>query len=533
MDKYKYKANILGIDLGTTYSCISVWKNDKVEIIPNKMGESTTPSVVSFSNDKILIGKEAKKQITRNYENTIYDVKRLIGRKYTDKTVEEDMKLWPFIIEKDENNNPQIIVNYKGEKRKYYPKEISAMILKQLKEDAEKYLEEEIKDVVITVPADFNNNQRYEIIEAAKIVGLNVFQIIDQATAAAIAYGFQQNSKNKNKKNICVLDFGGGTFDVTILEIDNKTFSVKASEGDSHLGGTDIDNLLVKHCINEFKKENDIDISSNKKALRRLKIYCENIKKNLSQTNEESLDIESLAEGENLFFGILRSDLNDLCENKFKECLKIVKNTLDISGLRKNEIDNVVLVGGSSRIPKIQEMLIEFFGDKNKIYKTINADEAVAYGASIVGAYNNEYQRKDFKKSLLNLNIKDINPHSLGIPNGNKMFFMIKRGDKIPCEISKRIKTTKDYQKFFGINIYEGEDNLIQNNRKIGSCVLDNLRIDKKRKVIGIITFVLDNKYSLTIIVEEEGRKNKRILEIDREKINKNTLNEGIIEEDE
>ncbi len=528
MDKSKYT---IGIDLGTTFSCVGVWRNGKVEIIPNLLGERTTPSIVSFLYDKILIGNQAKSQIIRNYENTIYDVKRLIGRKYTDKTVEEDMKLWPFIIEKDENNNPQIIVNYKGEKRKYYPKEISAMILKQLKEDAEKYLEEEIKDVVITVPAYFNNTQRYETIEAAKIAGLNVIQIINEPTAAAIAYGLEQNSENK--KNICVFDFGGGTFDVTILEINQGDFNIKTSEGDSHLGGSDIDNLLVKYCINKFKEEKDIDISLNKKALRRLKTECENVKIALSEINDINLEIVSLAEGEDFEQIITKDILNDLCNNLFEKCLQILKETLNNSGLKINEINDVVLIGGSSRIPKIQEMLIKFFGDKKKICKTINPDEAVAYGASIQAAYNNEYQRKDFKKSLLNLNIKDINPHSLGIPNGNKMFFMIKRGDKIPCEISKRIKTTKDYQKFFGINIYEGEDNLIQNNRKIGSCVLDNLRIDKKRKVIGIITFVLDNKYSLTIIVEEEGRKNKRILEIDREKINKNILNEGIIEEDE
>ena len=292
MDKSKYT---IGIDLGTTFSCVGVWRNGKVEIIPNLLGERTTPSIVSFLNDKILIGNQAKSQIIRNYENTIYEIKRLIGRKYTDKTVEEDMKLWPFIIEKDENNNPQIIVNYKGEKRKYYPKEISAMILKQLKEDAEKYLEEEIKDVVITVPAYFNNTQRYETIEAAKIAGLNVIQIINEPTAAAIAYGLEQPLQNKNKKNICVFDFGGGTFDVTILEIDQGDFNIKTSEGDSHLGGTDIDNLLVKHCINEFKEEN-------KKALRRLKVECEKVKIDLSQLTETLFDMDSLEEKEDSFF---------------------------------------------------------------------------------------------------------------------------------------------------------------------------------------------------------------------------------------
>jgi L1 cell adhesion molecule like protein len=343
MDKSKYT---IGIDLGTTFSCVGVWRNGKVEIIPNLLGERTTPSIVSFLNDKILIGNQAKSQIIRNYENTIYDVKRLIGRKYTDKTVEEDMKLWPFIIEKDENNNPQIIVNYKGEKRKYYPKEISAMILKQLKEDAEKYLEEEIKDVIITVPASFNNTQRYETIEAAKIAGLNVIQIINEPTAAAIAYGLQQNSENK--KNICVFDFGGGTFDVTILEIDQGDFNIKTSEGDSHLGGSDIDNLLVKYCINKFKEEKDIDISLNNKALRTLKTECENVKIALSEINDINLEIDSLAEGEDFEQIITKDILNDLCNNLFEKCLQILKVTLNNPALTINEINDVVLLGGSS-----------------------------------------------------------------------------------------------------------------------------------------------------------------------------------------
>ncbi len=527
MSKKKYK---IGIDLGTTFSCVGVWRNRKIEIIPNILGKRKTPSIVSFLYDKILIGEESKKQITRNYENTIYDVKRLIGRKYTNKTVEEDMKLWPFIIEKDENDNLQIIVNYKGKKKKYYPKEILAMILKQLKEDAEKYLEEEIKDVVITVPADFNNNQRYEIIEAAKIVGLNVFQIIDQATAAAIAYGFQQNSKNKNKKNICVLDFGGGTFDVTILEIDNKTFSVKASEGDSHLGGTDIDNLLVKDCINVFKEENDIDISLNKNALRRLKVECEKVKKALSQLSETAFDIDSFAEGEDFNYTISQNSFNQICKNLFERCILILKETLNNSGLTKKEIDNVVLVGGSSRIPKIEEMLIDFFGDKKKIYKTINVDEAVAYGASIVGAYNEEYQRKKISFQL-KYESKDIIPYSLGIPKGNKIFFMMKRGDKVPCKNTIKIKTAKDYQEYFKINIYKGEDNLIQNNKKLGFCILDNLRKAKKGEVFAKICFFLDSNYHLTIHLEEQNRNNRRVLEIESKKEQQNNFEERKIEE--
>ncbi len=524
MSETKYA---IGIDLGTTYSCAGVWRNGKVEIIPNLLGKRTTPSIVSFSNNKILIGNQAKSQTTRNHENTIYEIKRLIGRKFSDKTVEEDMKLWPFIIEKDENNNPQIIVNYKGEKRKYYPKEISAMILKQLKEDAEQFLQQEIKDVVITVPANFNNTQRYETKEAAEIAGLNVIQIINEPTAAAIAYGFEQPLQNK--KNICVFDFGGGTFDVTILEINNNEFNIKAIGGDSHLGGTDIDNLLVKHCINEFKEENGMDITLNKKALRRLKVECEKVKIDLSQLTETLFDIDSLAEQEDLNYTISQNIFNQICENLFERCIQTLKVTLNNSGLKKNEIDGVILVGGSSRIPKIQEMLIDFFGDKNKIFKTINADEAVAYGASIEAAYNNEYQRKEISLRL-KYEIKDINPHSLGIANGNKMFFMIKRGDKVPCKITKRIRTSKDYQKYFKIIIYEGEDKLIQNNKELGYCILDNLRKAKQGEVFANISFKLDNKYCLEIVLEEENRNNKRILEIEREKVKQINFEEGKIE---
>ena len=519
----------IGIYLGITFSCAGVWRNGKVDIIPNHLGERTTPSIVSFLNDKILIGNQAKSQIIRNYENTIYDVKRLIGRKYTDKTVEEDMKLWPFIIEKDENNNPQIIVNYKGEKRKYYPKEISAMLLKQLKEDAEKYLEEEIKDVVITVPAYFNNTQRYETIEAAKIAGLNVIQIINEPTAAAIAYGLEQPLQNKNKKNICVFDFGGGTFDVTILEIDQGDFNIKTSEGDSHLGGSDIDNLLVKYCINKFKEEKDIDISLNNKALRRLKIYCEELKINLSFQLESKLDIDSLAEGEDLNISINRSDLNHICESLFNKCIQTLQHTLDISGLTKKQIDEIILVGGSSRIPEIQSKIKQFFVDEKIIIKKINTDEVVANGAAIMAA-KNKNQLNNLSIMFKNLMIHDINPHSLGIANGNKMFFMIKKNEKIPIQNKKRIRTTHDNQPSFKISIYEGEDNLIKNNRKLGCCLLDNLRIANKGEVYATILFNLDSQYLLTIILEEEGKKNIKVLEIDRKNKDENYSNEGKIE---
>ena len=273
----------IGIDLGTTYSCAGIWRNGKIEIIPNQIGKRTTPSVVSFFQEKRLIGEAGKKQITKNYKNTVYDIKRLIGRNFNDKEVQEDMKLWPFKVENGTNDKPIIIVDYNNEKKKFYPEQIAAMILRQLKEDAETFLDHKVKDAVITVPAYFNNSQRQATIDAGRIAGLNVIKLINEPTAAAIAYGLENQSNEK--KNICVFDLGGGTFDVTILEIEGKKFTVKAIGGDSHLGGTDFDNELIKYCIEKFKEENDIDISNDQKALRRLKVACEEAKKELSSMN--------------------------------------------------------------------------------------------------------------------------------------------------------------------------------------------------------------------------------------------------------
>ena len=263
----------IGIDLGTTYSCVGVWKNNKADIISNIMGHRTTPSVVGFQNNEKLIGENAKYLNIKNYENIIYDSKRLIGRNFSDKEVQNDIKFWPFKVDKDNNDKPQIIVKINDNEKRYYPEEISAMILKQLKKEAEDFLDCEVKDAIITVPAYFNNSQRQSTIDAGRIAGLNVLQTINEPTAAAIAYGLE--NQTNIKKNVCIFDFGGGTFDVTVLTIENKEFKVLSTGGDSHLGGADIDNLLVKYCINEFKKETGVDISNNKKALRRLKKECE------------------------------------------------------------------------------------------------------------------------------------------------------------------------------------------------------------------------------------------------------------------
>ena len=374
---------ILGIDLGTTNSCVGVWRNNKPEIISNSQtGNRITPSVVHFKNEnETLIGSGVNDN-TKHYENIIYDSKRLIGRNFSDKEVQNDIKFWPFKLDKDNNDKPQIIVKINDNEKRYYPEEISAKILYSLKKQVEDFLFFYLKDAIITVPAYFNNSQRQSTIDAGRIAGLNVLQTINEPTAAAIAYGLE--NQTNIKKNVCVFDFGGGTFDVTVLSIENKEFKVLSTGGDSHLGGADIDNLLVKYCINEFKKETGVDISNNKKALRRLKKECEESKKNLSGTKEVDIDIDALAEGKDFNITLLFTTFNDLCKDLFKRCMEILKKTINESGLPKEEIDDIVLVGGSSRIPKIQEMIKEYL-KKDHLKKNIQPDEAIAIGAIIIG----------------------------------------------------------------------------------------------------------------------------------------------------
>ncbi len=525
--KRKYS---IGIDLGTTYSCVAVYKNDKVDIIPNKMGARTTPSVISYTDKECKIGIQAKNQITSNFKNTIYDTKRLIGRNFYDEVVQTDMKLWPFTIEKDQNDKPLIEVEYKNEKKLYYPEDISATILRQLKEDTQNFLGENsiIDGAVITVPAYFNNLQRQATIDAGKIAGLNVIKIINEPTAAAIAYGLEY--KSNTKKNVCVFDLGGGTFDVTILEIDNKKFTVKTTGGDTHLGGEDFDNELIKFCIEKFKEESGIDITLNKKAERRLKFYCERLKIDLSAQEQNLVDIENISDGENLLIYVSQTEFNHICKKHFDKCIEILKQTIKNSGLKKDDINDVVLIGGSTRIPEIQKRIKKFFDKNTNICKTINADEAVAYGAAIEAALHNEVQRNELMFNYKDFKINDINPHSIGISNNGKMYFMIKKDQIIPVTIEKKIKTSRDNQTFFGIAIYEGENELVSKNIRLGYCILDNINVKEKGKVTGKITFVLDNKYILKIIIEEEGKRNKRELEIERKKYDEKEFNKGMIE---
>ena len=411
----------LGIDLGTTYSCMAIWKNGKPEVIPNhETGNRTTPSIVSFTKKDRFVGDSAKNQSVRNYENTIYDVKRLIGRDFNDPEVQKNIKLWPFKVIKGNNNRPVIEVEYKGKKEKFYPEEISACILSKMKQIAKDYLGKEVNDAIITCPAYFDDLQRKATQDAGKIAGLNVIRIINEPTAAAIAYGLDKD--NQGEKNILIFDLGGGTFDVTILSMDNNLLEVRSTRGDMHLGGEDFDNKLVEYCIKEFKEQTGTDISNNKKVTIRLKILCERAKINLSATQETSIDVDNLAEGEDFNLTVSRPEFEELCKEHFDKCIPLVEEAIKDARLTKERIKDIVLVGGSTRIPKIQQIVTEYFGKEPT--KKIHPDEAVAMGAAIQGAIANNVEDEGLERLIL----LDVTPLSLGLGlNNGEMDILIKK----------------------------------------------------------------------------------------------------------
>ena len=373
----------IGIDLGTTYSCVGIWQNERVEIIANDQGNRTTPSYVGFTDAERLIGDAAKNQTAKNPLNTIFDAKRLIGRKFQDSVVQKDIKLWPFKVESGPDDKPVIAVKYKGETKKFHPEEISSMVLTKMRETAESFLGETCKNAVITVPAYFNDNQRQATKDAGSIAGINVLRIINEPTAAAIAYGLDK--KSAGEKNVLIFDLGGGTFDVSLLTIDEGVFEVKATAGDTHLGGEDFDNKLVEYCAADFLKKKGIDIRSNPRAMRRLRTQAEKAKRILSASAQTTIEVDSLAESEDFSLTITRAKFEELCMSQFKETIPPVEKVLRDSKLSKNQIHEVVLVGGSTRIPKVIELLKNFFNGKEP-NRSINPDEAVAYGAAVQAA---------------------------------------------------------------------------------------------------------------------------------------------------
>lgn len=518
----------IGIDLGTTYSCVGVFKNDQVEIIANDQGNRTTPSYVAFIESERVVGDAAHNQVAMNPTNTIFDAKRMIGRKFNDPDLTSDMKHWPFRVTVS-NGKPVVSVEYQGETKTFFPEEISAMVLGKMKEISEAYLGEKVTNAVITVPAYFNDSQRQATKDAGEIAGLNVLRIINEPTAAAIAYGMDKMGDHKEKR-VLIFDLGGGTFDVTLLVIEGGIFEVKATAGDTHLGGEDFDNRLVDYFAMEFKTRCGKDCRTNPRATRRLRTACERVKRILSSSTSSNIEIDALLDGIDFFSKITRARFEEMCKDQFERCLEPVRKVLADASVSPHEVDDIVLVGGSSRIPRVQQLVQQFFNGK-ELNRSINPDEAVAYGAA-VQAHILTHGKSAKTEGLL---LIDVTPLSLGVETaGGVMSVLIPRNSSMPVSKSQTFSNNADNQRSVEIKVYEGERPLVSQCQCLGTFTLTDIPPMPRGKVRINVTFDVNTDGILVVSAEEEsaGKKHAITIKNDKGRLSKKEI-EGMIKEAE